>query len=579
LYTNLALIKDLLHFIKAYKGRFIVGTLLRVTSDIVWLYPVWAISEVINFATSYQPGASLHYFWFLMISTVLAALYHFPSRELAKYFIYNIAEKIAVEARLKTIEHMFRLDTRWHEKENTGNKIRRMDKGSDSLNDILRLYVDLIIESTINLIAITFIFSQLKLGLALILIFFFVTYFFLSIRLTKRASHQSHVTNVEWEQMEGVSFEAINNINTIKSLHLGVNILAYLKQKAKKLVEEIRKRVIYFRTRQTILDIYQELFRQGMIFYTVWNVFEGNFEVGVIALVLLYFNKIRESAGEFAEVANEWVIGKIAIMRMKDILNEQPDIEVKGTKTLPPIWKKLDIQGVHFSYGGRKVLNDFSLTIKRGQRIGIVGLSGEGKSTLFKLLLKLHADYEGFIKFDDLEFRTLKSSSFFKQVAVVPQETELFNLSLKENITLSPQLSGKQKKQLEKSIEIAHVKDFMHKLPEGVESLVGEKGVKLSGGEKQRVGLARAIYRQPTLLLLDEATSHLDIESEKKIQNALHKFFQETTAIVIAHRLSTLKEMDRIVVIKKGQVAEDGSFEDLMKKKGEFYRLWEKQKF
>lgn len=579
MYTNRQLLKDLLQFTKPYKGRFWLGTILRVTSDIVWLYPVWAISEIISFATSYNSGDSLDYFWFLILSTLAAGIYHFPTRELAKYLIYNVAEKIAVEARLKTIEHLFKLDTRWHEKENTGNKIRRLDKGSDALNDLLRLYVDLIIESTINLIAITFIFFQLNLELALILIFFFISYFWMSVKLTKRASHQSHVTNVEWEQMQGVEFEAVNNISTIKSLYLGKGIFYYLRAKAKSLVEEIRKRVIYFRTRQTILDTYQELFRQGMIFYAAWNVFKGNFEVGIIAMVLLYFNKIRDSAGEFADAANEWVIGRIAIMRMKNILEVQPEIELKGTKKLPTGWKAIHLKNVHFAYGGRAVLNDFNLTIKRGERIGIVGLSGEGKSTLFKLLLKLHADYEGQIEFDGLEFRKIKAEHFYKQVAVVPQETELFNLSLRENISLKPEMTLKEKRRFERAIEIAHVKDFMHKLPQGVDSLVGEKGVKLSGGEKQRVGIARAIYREPALLLLDEATSHLDIESEKKIQAALHEFFQKTTAIVIAHRLSTLKEMDRIVVIKQGKVAEEGDFKALMKKEGEFFRLWERQKF
>lgn len=579
MYSNFDLFKDLVSFVKPHRGKFWLGTFLRVTSDIIWLYPVWAVSEIINLATAYHPGDSLGHFWFLIISTILAGLYHFPSRELAKYHLYNVAEKISVEARLDTIQHLFKLDTSWHEKENSGNKIRKMNKGGDSLNDIVRLYVDLIVESTINLIAITIVFFRLQVGMALVLLFFFVSYFLISIQLTRRASKQAHAANVEWEKMEGVSFEAVNNINTIKSLYLGRNIFFYLRRSANTLLKEIKKRIIRFRVRQSVLDVYQELFRQGMILYTAWNVFEGNFEVGIIALVLLYFNKIRESAGEFAEVSNEWVIAKIAVMRMKEILQEKPHIELAGHRPMPKGWKTIQMNHIHFAYEGRKVLKDFNLTIHRGQRIGIVGLSGEGKSTLFKLLLKLHANYEGEIKFDEVEGRDIKASHFYREVTVVPQETELFNLSLKENISLKSTLNHAESQRLAKAIEIAHVKDFMHKLPQGIDSLVGEKGVKLSGGEKQRVGIARAIYRQPQLLLLDEATSHLDIESEKKIQEALHDFFQETTAIVIAHRLSTLKEMDRIVVIKKGQVAEDGSFEELMKKQGEFYRLWEKQKF
>lgn len=579
LYPNWSLIKDLVSFIRPYKGKFLWGTFFRVTSDVLWLFPIWAISEIITFATNYQTGDSLQYFWILMGTVVLIALYHFPAHDIAKYFIYNVAENVGIDARIKTIKHMFKLNASWHEKENSGNKIRKMHHGGDGLMTIIRLYVELLIESSINLIAITIIFFQIKTELALILLFFFFSYFLLALKLTKKASTQAYAANVEWEVLEGTIFEAVNNISTIKSLHLGGNIIVYLKRAAKKLKEEIRKRVSRFRIRRGFLNTYQELFRQAIIFYTAWHVFQGNFEVGIIALVLLYFNKIRESAGEFAQVTNDWVIAKIAIMRMKDILNEKPTIEMSGTKIFDKNWEKIHIKNLHFSYDKYKVLKDFSLTIKKGERIGIVGLSGEGKSTLFKLLLKLYDNYTGDIFFDKKDLRTIKATSFIRQVAVVPQDTELFNLSLRENITLSPNHNAKQNNRLKRAIKIAHVKDFMHKLPNGVESMIGEKGIKLSGGEKQRVGIARAIYRHPQILLLDEATSHLDIESEKKIQEALHQFFTETTAIVIAHRLSTIKEMDRIIIMKRGKVEESGNFEQLMKKKGEFYRLWKKQKF
>jgi ABC-type multidrug transport system fused ATPase/permease subunit len=294
-------------------------------------------------------------------------------------------------------------------------------------------------------------------------------------------------------------------------------------------------------------------------------------------MVLLYFGKIEESAYEFAETYSQFVTAKIAMLRMKEILQTEPKIENSGTKNFDPQWKKLFLKNLSFSYHGQKVLKNFFLEIKKGEKIGIIGISGTGKSTLFKLLLKLYDDYEGQILFDQNSLHDIKRSSFMKSVAVVPQDTELFNLSLEENITLCQ--NGKNRKLLEKSLKIAHVKDFTHKLPQGIKSLVGEKGIKLSGGEKQRVGIARAIYQEPEILLLDEATSHLDIESEKKIQKVLHDFFQNITAIVIAHRLSTIKEMDRIVVMDKGEVLEAGNFDELIKQKGKFYELWQKQKF
>lgn len=192
-----------------------------MTSDLIWLYPIWALSEIITFATHYEPGKDLGYFWILMGTILLAALYHFPTQDYAKYMIYNVAERIGIEARLKTIKHMFELNTAWHEKENSGNKIRKMHHGGDGLMQILRLYVDLVIESSINLIAIFIIFLKLKLELAIMLVAFFVSYFLISLQLTKKASRQAYAANIEWEVLEGTVFEAVNNINTIKSLHLG----------------------------------------------------------------------------------------------------------------------------------------------------------------------------------------------------------------------------------------------------------------------------------------------------------------------------------------------------------------------
>ena len=221
---------------------------------------------------------------------------------------------------------------------------------------------------------------------------------------------------------------------------------------------------------------------------------------------------------------------------------------------------------------------DVSFDIKRGERVGIVGLSGAGKSTLFKLLLKEYEDFTGEILFDKTPIQTITKSSYFEKAAVVLQETEVFNFSLRDNITIAGGTANNPTRQLATALETAHVNDFMFKLSQGVDTLIGEKGVKLSGGEKQRLGIARAVYKQPDILFLDEATSHLDLESEEKIRDSLHQFFQTVTAVVIAHRLTTIKEMDRILVIENGGIIEEGSFDELYKQRGRFFDLWEKQK-
>jgi len=574
-YSTFHLLKDLASFIRPYWKRFSIGTLIRLISDIVWLYPPIALGQIINFASTYQKGDPITELWWIFGFIWAAALYHYIAHDLCKYFIYPVAEQARLDAQLKTLSHMMDLDMEWHHKENSGNKLQRIDKGGEQIDALIRLYVDLFIESTVNIIGVTLVLSTLGWTVNTILIFFFITYFALSSLLNNKAKNQSLKANIEWEVFDGLVFESVNNIATVKALGLRKAILKRLTQASQKLMIEIKRRVLLYRTRGAALNLYREIFRQILIFFTVWQVLQGNIELGVIATMMFYFEKISASATEFAEVSHSLMLGRIALMRMKDILNEAPHIELQGSKALSENWKTLNFNKVSFKYKNHSVLKDLNLSIKRGEKIGFVGLSGAGKSTLFKLLLKLYSPMEGEIHFDKQSLKEIRRDSLLQKMAYVPQEIELFNFSLKENIALGGPSTTKEAS-IQTALQTAHVQDFLHKLPQGMDSLIGEKGIKLSGGERQRVGLARAIYKNPEILLLDEATSHLDVDSEAKIQDALERVFKGVTALVIAHRLSTLKLMDRIFVLSNGKIIEQGSFQDLIKQKGSFWALWKK---
>lgn len=570
------MIHDIWAYIKPYRSKFFAGTFLRFSSDVIWLYPAWALSQIINFASTYKEGDSTHTFWVYFSTVCALAVYHYLSHDGAKYLIYQMSEKMRLDAIKQAVLHIFKLDPDWHEKENSGNKLQRIHKAGESLDQMMRLYVDLCIESTINVVGITLVLLTLGTWVSALMVGFFLTYYLISRTLTKKSSAHSLQSNVEWEKYEGVLFESVNNISTIRALGFWRPIMAWLEKSSVTLYASIRKRIFWYRTRSATLNLWREAFRQVIIWYVVFQVLQGNLEVGTIALVLLYFQKITDSASELSEVAYQFELGRISLMRFREMLDSLPTAEISGTKSFPKKWTALQVKDLEFAYAENPVLKKVNFTLRRGEKLGIVGLSGAGKSTLFKLLLKLYDRYEGSIAFEGQELKDIRRESYLEHFSYVPQETELFNLSLKDNVTLA--LDQKvDEKRLKKALEIAHVKDFLHKLPQGVDSLIGEKGVKLSGGERQRVGIARAVYRNPELLFLDEATSHLDAESEGKIQETLHEFFKEVTAVVIAHRLSTLKEMDRILVLSQGKVLEEGNFESLLKKEGVFYKLWKKQ--
>ncbi len=578
-YTTRALVKDMWGYIRPYKGRFIFGSVSRVISDLSWLYPAYALAEIITFLTNYKVGQSFHPLYVIFLySTIVVVIYH-VCMYIAKQHCFAVAEKIALDSQYLAIQHMFKLDIAWHERENAGNKLKKITRGGDGLIKIIRIWISNYIEIVINFVAMIIIIARFDLFLAGTVIFFILSFYALSISFRRRAVSYYKIVNTQEEDMHGLLFEVINNIRSVKVMSMTEAIITLLVKASRDLYGNIVKRIFWFQFGGYFRTAYGQLYRLVLMGIIIYGIIHGRYEIGFLLLFTGYFGSIWKSVTELTDVADDFSVAKNGVYRMQGIFKESITIDSEAGKVdFPQQWEKISISNLSFSYGGRNVLEDVSFEIKRGEKIGIVGLSGAGKSTLFKLLLKEYENYTGGISFDDVSLKTISKKDYFNHIAVVLQETELFNMSLKENIVITNSTEKDNEELLNKSISIAHVEDFMNKLPNGVSSVVGEKGVKLSGGEKQRVGMARAVFKNPQILLLDEATSHLDVESEEKIQDSLHQFFQSVTAVVIAHRLSTIKEMDRIIVLEGGKILEHGSFNELYGRKGRFYELWEKQK-
>ncbi|MBU1567016.1 MAG: ABC transporter ATP-binding protein/permease [Proteobacteria bacterium] len=259
--------------------------------------------------------------------------------------------------------------------------------------------------------------------------------------------------------------------------------------------------------------------------------------------------------------------------RVMEIFNTKSNL-LDGSASAGPMVEKLELRDVSFGYKDHDVLQNITLTINAGETIALVGPSGAGKSTLVDLVLRFYDPVQGVIEIDRQDIRSLRQESYRKLFGVVPQECQLFNTTVLENI-----LYGRpyNKENLQQAIDIANASEFINSMPGGLDTVLDERGMRLSGGQRQRIAIARAVYGRPSILVLDEATSSLDAESERAVQEAIDQAVQGATAIIIAHRLSTIRNASRIVVLKDGTIEAIGTHEDLMQSSTTYMQLYAMQ--
>lgn len=408
----------------------------------------------------------------------------------------------------------------------------------------------------------------------LVLLFWYTAY------RGKRFGDLIALQSEEDSRASGIVVDTLSN-------HLSVRIYNAQEREKHRLVEQQSKIVQRWRTswmQNIITNIVKG--QSAAIVSTVALVLalvlyaQGTIPLGGVVLFIAYFGDASGSLWQLAWAIDSYYRNFGTIQNALDGLNGEPARTGRPVaRALIPRQVTLRFQDVAFTYPDNPqeaVLSGINLTVPAGQKIGVVGHSGAGKSTLVSLLLDFYAPSAGSIFINDTDIAA-KDPSFVRAVSsFVPQDTTLFNRTIRENVMYArPEATETE---LLHALEQAEASEFVLKLPHGPDTLVGERGVKLSGGQRQRLAIARAILKDTPLLLLDEATSALDSVSEQSIQKALHRLMQGRTAVVIAHRLSTLKHLDQIVVLDQGRIAEAGPHEALVAKGGIYADLWKRQK-
>jgi subfamily B ATP-binding cassette protein MsbA len=314
----------------------------------------------------------------------------------------------------------------------------------------------------------------------------------------------------------------------------------------------------------------------AVIFYGGYNVVHGNSTPGTFFSFLAALLMLYEPVKRLTNVNNTIQQGIAGAERVFSIIDRVPDIEDRpAALKLPPISRSIDMENVTFCYEETPVLRNINLSIKAGEVVAFVGMSGGGKTSLVNLIPRFYDVTSGRILIDGRDIRDVSLSSLRSQIAIVTQQTILFNDTVRNNIAYGD--IERTEDDIIGAARAANAHNFILKLPQGYDSNIGELGTKLSGGEKQRISIARALLKDAPILILDEATSSLDTEAEIEVQEALDNLMKGRTTLVIAHRLSTIRNADRIIALVNGQVVEEGNHETLMAKKGEYFRLYNLQ--
>lgn len=459
----------------------------------------------------------------------------------------------------------------------SGALVKRIRSFSRAFEAIMDNLIYEVVPMVVTIVSAIIVLWKVNYIISVVILVWIVFYMFISIAFSRFKLKYDLELSSQESETSGVLADTVSNYATIKLFNgyeRETGLFARMNESVRKLRKTSWGLGSAFNGLQALLFTVLEV---GLLVYAVKLYSAGNFSIGSFVLLQSYISLIFHRIWSFYRVIRNYYENIAEANEMTEILLTPHEIrDAKGAKNLVVDKGSIAFKNVGFKYkNGADVINDLSFEIKPKERVAFIGPSGAGKSTIVKLILRSFNVSSGEIDIDGQNINEVTQESLWKNVAYVPQDPSLFHRSLMDNIRYGmPEATDEQ---VLEAARLAHCHEFISGFTEGYETKVGERGVKLSGGERQRVAIARAILKDAPILILDEATSALDSESEVLIQEALENLMKKKTVIIIAHRLSTIKKMDRIIAIKEGGIAEEGTHKELMEFGGLYKSLYEIQ--
>jgi len=566
-------------FAKPYQGQLLAGFLLTLASTAATLVPPYLTMPLMDeVLIPFQNGQKIEPMtvaWYL-IGLLGSALLAWGLGWVKTYILALVSERIGADLRTTTYEHLLKLSLEYFGGRRTGDLIARIGSETDRINVFLSLHLlDFATDVLMILMTSVILFTiNPTLAIVTLLPLPFIAWLIHVVRDRLRTGFEK-IDRV-WSEVTNVLTDTIPGIRVVKAF-----------------AQEDREAQRFTEANQHNLAVNDRLNRVWSLFsptvtlmtevgllvvwgFGIWQVSRNEITVGVLTAFLAYIGRFYMRLDSMSRIVSTTQKAASGAKRIFEILDHVSSVpEPVHPVAMPRVEGRITLREAGFRYGNRSVIRKLNLNIEPGQMIGLVGHSGSGKSTLVNLMCRFYDLSDGVIELDGVDIRQLRVADYRRHIGLVLQEPFLFFGTIADNIAYGmPQAS---REDIVAAARAAHAHEFILRMPQGYDSLVGERGQGLSGGERQRISIARALLINPRILILDEATSAVDTETEKEIQKALDNLVRGRTTIAIAHRLSTLRKADRLVVMDKGEIVEEGTHDALMATQGAYWRLYEAQ--